>query len=263
MGVVCEDLNGDGNFDLFVTHLHSETNTFFAGDAEGQFRDDTARSALGSPSLPYTGFGVAAVDVEHDGDLDLIVVNGRINHGATVGKNQSAGSYWSGYAEPAQLFLNDGTGRFTEDRISGGRLTSELRVARGLAAADIDGDGDLDLLVTACDGPARLFINDFAKRGEWLQIRLIGTRRNRDAIGAQIVVRVGERKYCREVAPCSSYLASYAGPVHFGLGPTDEFDSIAIRWPDGSREMFPRGRAGRSLVLREGTGRPASVERSP
>jgi hypothetical protein len=254
MGVICGDLTGDGEFDLYVTHLFSETNTLFAGDSDGRFIDVTAKSGVGKASLPYTGFGVAAVDLEHDGDLDLIVANGRIHRGP-VSQGAGPGSHWDAYAEPRQILLNDGRGHFTEENAGGGRLTGVQAVSRGLAAGDIDNDGDLDVLVTECGGPARLFINEFPKQGSWLEVRVIGTRQNRDGIGAQVSVRVGERIFRREVAPSAGYLTSNDARVHFGLGRTDRYDALEIRWLDGTCDRFPGGSVNRQLVLREGDAR--------
>ncbi len=254
MGVVSGDLTGDGESDLFVTHLFGETNTLFAGDSDGQFIDVTSRSGVAKASLPYTGFGVAAVDLEHDGDLDLVVANGRIHRGPPL-PGAALGPHWNGYAEPNQLFLNDGGGHFTEKRVAGEGVTGRLEVARGLAAGDIDNDGDLDLLLTNCGGRARLFVNEFPKQGNWLEVRAIGTRQNRDAIGAQITVRVGRRTFQREVAPAAGYFTSNDARLHFGLGATDRYDALEIRWQDGSCARFSGGPVNRFLVVREGNAR--------
>lgn len=254
MGIVCDDLTGDGLFDLFVTHLNGEMNILFAGTPDGQFHDATAGSGLGPPSLPYTGFGVAAVDVEDDGDLDLVVGNGRIKHGPPLA-GAALGSYWNDFAEPAQLYLNNGQGRFTEDRIAGGELTRRLEVTRAVVYGDVDNDGDIDLLVTSCGGRARLYLNTFSKQGHWLMVRAIGTRGNRDAFGSQISVNAGKRTFRRDVIACTGYLSSNDVRIHFGIGNSDHYDSIEVQWPDGTPESFDGGAADRHIVLREGTGR--------
>lgn len=256
MGVVCDDLTGDGMFDLFVTHLYGEMNILYAGAPDGQFNDVTASSGLGPASLLYTGFGVAAVDVEHDGDLDLVVGNGRI-HRAPPLQAASLGPYWNDFAEPSQLYLNDGQGHFTENRTAGGDLTRRLDVTRAIAAGDVDNDGDIDLLVTNGGGRARLYLNNFPKQGHWLMVRAIGIRGNRDAFGSEISVQAGERTFRRDVTACSGYLTSNDVRIHFGIGSADRYDSIEMQWPDGTRETFVGGPADRLIILREGTGHRA------
>jgi hypothetical protein len=262
MGIVADDFNGDGIFDLFITNLRGETNTLFVGAGVGQFTDQTAGSGLGPPSLAYTGFGVVSVDLDFDGDLDLVVVNGRVKRGPTL-EGAALGPFWNDYAQPNQIYLNDGSGHFSNVSGRGGQLTGRLDVARALISGDIDNDGDLDLLLTSCAGPARLFRNETPRAGTWLTVRAIDRFQNRYAYGAKVTVRTGQRKLCREINPSSGYLSSHDPRVSFGLGDAKRFDGISVTWADGANEDFEGGAANRAVLLLRGRGRPAAGENGP
>src|SRR5581483_6002078 len=133
-------------------------------------------------------------------------------------------------------------------------------VYRGLAVGDLNDDGALDLLVTSIAGPVRLFLNTVLARGHWLQVRALEGTPCRDAHGAEVTVRADSRRWINWVNPGSSYLCGSDPRAHFGLGSLERFDSIEVHWPDGSRELFPGGKADQQITLRKGTGR--SVEAS-
>src|SRR5207244_1802418 len=159
------------------------------------------------PGSRGTGFGTILADFDHDGALDVAVVNGRVGRGAPVAE-QILGPFWSQYAERNQLFANDGTGRFRDISSSNRPFCGAGGVYRGLACGDIDGDGAVDLLVTTLAGRARLYRNVAPKRGHWLLVRAIDPVLNRDAYGAEIAVRAGDRRWTRWLNPGSSYLCS-------------------------------------------------------
>ena len=245
MGVVAADLDGDLDLDLFVTHLDEESNTVYSFLGKQGYDDATAASGLGTGSLPRTGFGVAAPDVESDGDLDLVVANGRVTRG------QGAA-----FAEPNQLYLNNGSGRFREAAEQGGDFSAAVEVSRGLAVGDVDDDGDLDLLVSNAGGPARLYRNDAPRGGSWLRVRAVDPRYRRDAYGARVTVTGGGRSWLRTVGPGFSYLSSSDPRAHFGLGPLKKVERIEVRWPDGLREAFAGGAVDRDVTLKRGDGKP-------
>jgi hypothetical protein len=250
MGVVSEDFTGDGTPDLFVTHLRQESNTMYRGGGVG-FTDATGGSGLASSSMEYTGFGIAAVDLELDGDLDLYIGNGRVMRGPA---NADAGlpSPWDELAEPNLLYVNDGEGRFTAAGPEADTLLAPVEVTRGVAAGDLDGDGDLDLVVANTQGPLRVYRNDVPRAGTWLLVRVLEA--GRDALGARVFVTCGERRQRRIVSPAVGYLTAHDVRVHFGLGARAAYDSIEVHWPDGGRERFPGGPAERSITLARGQG---------
>jgi hypothetical protein len=253
MGVALGDIDGDGLFDLFVTHLTNETHTLWRQKPQGVFQDQTVAAGLAPPGSRGTGFGTVLADFDHDGALDVAVANGRVSRGKPVAE-QTLGPFWSQYAERNQLFANDGTGHFRDISAENQPFCGSAAVYRGLACGDIDGDGALDLLVTTLAGPARLYRNVAPKRGHWLLVRAIDPALKRDAYGAEVTVRAGARRWTGYINPGSSYLCSNDPRAHFGLGPIDRVDAIAILWPDGSKESFPGRAADQALILRKGEG---------
>lgn len=254
MGVVAADLDGEGSLDLFVTHLDEESNILFLNRGEGRgFRDATGRSGTGPSSVPLTGFGVVACDLELDGDLDLVVVNGRVN----LGPSKSGVDLpfpWNQLAESKLVYLNQGDGRFVPATELAGELGSRLEVSRGLAQGDLDGDGDVDLVVHNTASPSRIWLNQAPRAGHWLRVRALDPRYRRDALGARVTLRAGGLGFVRCVETSSSYLSSSDPRVHFGLGPATRVDSIEIAWPDGLRERFSAPGVDRELVLQRGSG---------
>ena len=230
------------------------------------FEDRVVASGLGEVSLPYTGFGTGFFDHDHDGDLDLVVVNGKVlrqTAGSTAPPTAAVATSAASnrefglqaYAEFNQLFENDGTGVFRDVSSLAGDLTGEPEVSRGAVFGDVDGDGDLDVLVTNCHGRARLFRNDTPGKGHWLIVRAVDPTLNRDAVGALVRVEAGGSESVRLVTHTYSYLVSGAASVHFGLGTADHVDRIRVQWPDGSVEAFGAGPANRLITLRKGQGR--------
>ncbi len=257
MGVTAGDFDNDGDPDLFMTHLGRESNTLLRnlGGSRG-FTDVTGQCGLGPSSMPFTGFGTAALDVELDGDLDLIVANGRVFR-----RDPVAGTLlpppWDVYAEPNLFYLNDGSSVFTLLRAPVASLCQPLEVSRGLAVGDIDADGDLDVLLSNVHGPARLYRNDAPREGHWLTVRAVDPRLGRDAIGARICVTAGGRRLYRTIAGALGYISSSQLEAHFGLGDAADVSKIEVRWPDGRRETFGGGRADRAIVLVRGEGEAA------
>ncbi len=245
MGVHAEDIDADGFTDIFVTNLANETNAFYRGSSRGFFEDVISRAALAAPSLPRTGFGTGFLDFDHDGDLDLIVVNGRVTRGL-----RAAGDLppppWDLYAETDQLFENvsiaaDPTSqlRFEERTAQAGAAFSRAHVGRGLALGDYDNDGDVDALITECGGPARLLRNDALKRGRWLSVR-VQSKKGVEIRGARITVTAGTRKWARRAEPAYGYLSSSDSRVHFGLGLVEASTAaVEAQWPDGTRTLVP------------------------
>jgi hypothetical protein len=254
MGTALADLDHDGQEDLFLTHLRGETNTWYRQLGGGVFLDDTVRSGLGEPSRNDTGFGVAARDLDLDGYTDLIVVNGRVMR-APLLQPAPAGSHWMEYAERRRVLTGTADGRFCLLELTEPFLQQSL-VSRGLAAGDIDNDGDIDLLTTAIAAPAQLWQNVAPRSGHWLTLKVTDTPHRRDALGAGIVVRAGGRRWTASVVPHTSYLSSHDPRIHLGLGNASRYDSVDVHWPDEREgvERFSGGTADRAVELRRGEG---------
>jgi enediyne biosynthesis protein E4 len=252
MGVAIGDVYNDGMFDLYVTHLNNETNTLWKQGPRGRFRDRTVESGLTATHWRATGFGTLMADFDLDGSVDIAVVNGRVFRGGPA--KDTALGFWETYAERNQLFANDGSGKFRDLSPANKAFCGSWNVARGLACADFNNDGAPDLLMTTTGGRARLFRNVAPNRGHWLKVRALDPQLKRDAYGAEVLVRAGDRKWLRLINPAQSYLSSSSPLALFGLGTVTQVDSILVSWPDGSREVFPGGDVDRSIVLRKGEG---------
>jgi hypothetical protein len=249
MGIALGDTTGDGRFDLFVTHLTSETHTLWRQTATGRFTDRTVAAGLTGGGWRGTGFGTVLADFDHDGTLDLALVNGRVSKPEPVGK----GPFHAWYAERSQLFANDGSGHFHDISPQNTPFCGYRSIRRGLAVGDLDGDGALDLLTTSIAGQARLFRNVAPKRGHWLMVRAVDPALGgRDAYGAVVTATAGGRRWQRLIQPGYSYLCSNDPRAHFGLGPAERVDAIQVTWPDGKEETFPASDVDRVITLKKG-----------
>lgn len=253
MGVAAGDIDSDGDCDLFMTHLMNERNTLYVRTEYG-FEDGSRESGLAAPSFPFTGFGTVMFDVDHDGDLDLAIANGRVMRGAL---DPRAGSdpLWGSYAEPNQFFLGDGKGQFTDISNTDAAFCGAVEITRALVLADLDTDGDLEMVVGNCRGPARIYENIAEKKGSWLQVRAIDKQLKRDVYGAVIRVHAGGRVVRRTVGPGRSYISSSMITCHFGLGASQVIDRIEVKWPGGATETFPGGACNRVMTLTRGEGK--------
>jgi hypothetical protein len=256
MGIAYGDIEGKGMSDLFVTHLTSEYHSLWKQGPRGQFQERTAEAGLTAAHWRGTGFGTAFGDFDNDGSLDLAVVNG-----AVARNSPPSDSYWKPYAERNQLFANDGRGKFRDLSRSNPDFCGTAGVSRGLAVGDYDGDGGLDLLVTRIGASARLFRNVAPDRGHWIVIRAVEKVAPRDAIGAEVRVRAGSRRWVRLIQSGGSYLCSHDPRAHVGLGDLTRIDEIDVRWADGTEEVFPGSEVDRVVVLKKGSGRPSKKEK--
>ncbi len=254
MGVTSGDVDGDGRRDLFMTHLDGEYSTLYLQVARGVFEDRTAAAGLATPTYPTTGFGTALLDLDFDGDLDLIIGNGRVRRQDGAAPVQGD-DFWQSYGERNQVFLNDGTGVFADVAAGTDGFLAAARVSRGLAVGDLDNDGDLDVVTSEVNGPARIFMNTAKWQGNWLSVRAIDPRYGeRDAYGAVITVVAGDKRWQRDINPGTSYLSSSDPRAHFGIGTAQKVDKVEVHWPDGITERFRGNAAAGRVVLRRGDG---------
>ncbi len=253
MGITAGDVDADGDLDLFMTHIINQTNTLYLNDPELGYEDRSTASGLAANSLAFTGFGTGFIDFDHDGDLDLAIANGRVQrHPPLPGAVMS--SFWNSYAEPNQLFVNDGMAMFEDVSGSLEDFGETVEVSRGLSMGDFDNDGDLDLLVMNTASSARLYRNDAIKKGDWLVVRAFDPERKRDAHGALVQLVVDGNSYVRLASPGYSYLASNDARAHFGLPSNALIEKVIVIWPDGKSESFRDIESNSFLVLSKGTG---------
>ncbi|MGE3177380.1 MAG: CRTAC1 family protein [Vicinamibacterales bacterium] len=248
MGVDAADFDNSGRTGLVVTNFEGERLGLYRPIDQAAFVDVANRSGVGAPSRNRLGFGCLFADLTLDGTLDLVVANGHIDD--TV--RQIAGQV--GYAQPPLLFLNQGDGTFRDATAAAGAAFAQPRVGRGLACADFDRDGDVDLLLTENNGPAVLFRNDNRTGNRSVRFRLTGTQSNRDAIGAVVKVFHGGTSQSRMVKGGSSYLSQSELPVTFGVGRRDRLDRVVVTWPNGRTEEFTGVATGREYDCVEGKG---------
>ena len=246
MGVDVADFDNSGTPGVAITNFDNEMIGLYRV-SNGNFADVATQSGVGLPSKNTLGFGCVFLDADLDGALDLAVVNGHIDD--TVRNVRGVG-----YAQPPQLFLNNGKGIFHDvaAEISGG--FSQPKVGRGLAYGDFDRDGDLDLLMTTNHGPAYLYRNDQLAGNRSIRFRLVGTKSNRDGIGASLKIFHNGSIQSRLVKGGSSYLSQSELPVTFGVGKQDKINRVVIQWPSGRTEEYKDLTTGRAYECVEGKG---------
>jgi len=242
MGIALGDYDNDGAFDIFSTHWQDESNVLYrnlsAGDQPGAtplFDDVTIDAGLAAPSMGVTGWGASWADFDLDGDLDLLVVNGYTS--------PAAGDATQCIGQPTLLFVNSG-GKFVEEAAVLGLSGMAKWAARGAAAADLDDDGDQDIVIATNNGPLRVFENRL-NGGSWLKVRPEGGV----TVGTVVRVRTGGVTQQRMIRSGSSYRCSEPPEAHFGLGSAAQVDLVEIQWPDGSVKRLETVRAGQTLVV--------------
>ncbi len=245
MGVDAGDVDGDDDLDLFMTHLAGESNTLYLNDGSGLFLDQSTASGLASDSIPMTGFGTGLVDVDNDGWLDVVAINGEVR----LIPAQKAEGFEPALRQPNQLFRNQG-GKFTDWTDSAPAL-QRPDVSRGLAVGDLDNDGDSDLVLSNNNGPLEVLLNQLGSRSHWIGLKLL-TPEGGVALGAEVrLFRADQPVLRRTVRRSLGYLSSSDPRLLFGLGSDPGFDRIEIRWPDGTAEEVSDLGADQYHVIRQ------------
>ena len=254
MGVDVADFENSGKPGIVITNFDNEMIGLYHNMGKG-YDDVAMQDGLGAASRNTLGFGCVFFDVDLDGRLDIAVANGHIDE--TV--RNIRGNV--GYAQPAQLFLNAGGGKFRDVAGEVGGGFEQPKVGRGLAVGDFDRDGDLDLLLTTNNGGAYLYRNDLGNGNRSIRFRLTGTKSNRDAIGAIVRVFTNGQQQTRMVRSGSSYLSQSELPVTFGLGKMDQVEKVVIEWPSGRTEEYPKPDTGKTFQVIEGKGISEDAQR--
>ena len=272
MGLATGDYDNDGDLDVFISHWIDEENALYsnlwkeqerinATDAEHdtpspiqskgdgkpiRLVDESYSAYLGEESVKYIGWGTDLFDYDNDGDLDIFVANGStFQH---LDKPESL------IAQKDQLFRNDGEGIFGDATKSAGIAAQPLRVGRGVAFGDYDNDGDVDIFIVNNYAQASLLRNDGGNRNNWLHVKLIGTRGNRDGVGTRIRIKAGNLMQIREVNAGTSYMSFNSLITEFGLGRKTAVDWLEVVWLNGKTERFTAIQANQRLTITEGKG---------
>jgi hypothetical protein len=254
MGVDVADFENSGKAGIVITNFDNEMIGLYHYAGKG-YDDVAMQDGVGAASRNTLGFGCVFFDADLDGRLDFAVANGHIDE--TV--RNIRGNV--GYAQAAQIFLNLGAGRFRDVAVEVGGGFDQPKVGRGLAVSDFDRDGDLDLLLTTNNGGAYLYRNDVMNSNRSIRFRLVGTKSNRDAIGATVRAFANGEQQTRMVRSGSSYLSQSELPVTFGLGRLEQIEKVLIEWPSGRNEEYKQLGAGKIFQVIEGKGITEEAER--
>ncbi len=244
MGVDCADVDGNKLPDIFVTNFSEELNTLYKNTGDGIFEDVTTAAGLGSGFEPL-GFGTKLFDMDNDGDLDIYITNGHVIDNVQLYQPKLT------YAQKDLLYENLGGGRFRDISVQAGPALQATRVGRGLAVADFDNDGSLDVVISSVGRSPVLLKNQNVKGGHWLTIKAEGTKSNRYGLGATVTVTTAAGVQVLEINNVASYLSSNDIRLHVGLGAATTVQKIEIAWPSGTKQTLTDVAANQILTVKE------------
>jgi len=252
MGTTVADYNGDGRLDIFKTNFSDDTPILYQNRGNGIFSDVTFAAGLGLHSQ-FLGWGTMFFDFDNDSWPDLILANGHVY--PEVDKSHLG----SDYQQPRLLYHNNGNATFTEISATAGPGINTASSARGLAVGDLWNDGQISVVINNMNAKPSLLVNSVRSANHWVAFKTVGTRSNRDGIGAKITVKVGARTLVDEVRSGSSYISQNDLRVHFGLGSAAKLGSVQVRWPSGLVEQFDNLSVDAFHTLTEGSGATVTV----
>jgi hypothetical protein len=251
MGVDAADYDGSGRPSVIIGNFTNESMALYHNDGSGLFTDEAASSGIGKQSAQSLTFATFFFDYDLDGLLDIFAANGHVSDDIAVVQPNVK------YAQPPHVFHNKGKKKFEEVTAKLGKAMQRAIVGRGAAYGDFDNDGDLDLLITSNDGPVRLLRNDNANQNNLLRVKLIGSKANRDGIGATVTVKTSKgAKEQLMVRTGSSYASQSELPLVFGLATPDETMTLTVdvSWPGGGKDSVSNIKPNQSIVIQEGKG---------
>ncbi len=248
MGIDAEDVDGDGWADVYITHLDFELNRLYHNNHDGTFDDDTYSSGIGNKAIFLSGVAAKFMDYDNDGWIDICQVNSAMLDNIQLYHTEVT------YKEPKLMFRNLGHGKF--DKVSNLLGPDFMRdtAGRGLAVADFDNDGDLDFAVNNRGDYPQLLRNDGGNANNWLKVFLIGTKSNRDGIGARLKLVSEDFVQVRQAVGGASYMGASDTRIHFGLGQRKSIDSLEITWPSGAVEKYAKVPLNQIITVKEGEG---------
>lgn len=253
MGIAVGDVDNDGRLDLFVTNFHHETNSLFLQREPGLFSERTREAGLAAASYEVLGFGTDFLDGDLDGDLDVLITNGHIDDLSAYGRP---------YRMPSQLFANRGRAKFVKQPPqSAGKFFREERLGRSLAKFDWNRDGKPDAAISFLDRPAAVLTNSTTDAGKSIVLYFRGVESSRDAIGVTVRATIAEETLTRQVT-AGGYQSSSQRLVVIGLGDAAKIDSLEVRWPAGTLQVFHDLAAGRAFMLIESAAQPFVLPRT-
>jgi hypothetical protein len=248
MGVAVGDFNHSGRPSLYVTNFEDENNDLYRNDGDWNFSEESFQSGLAMASLPWVKWGTAFADLDNDGWLDLIAVTGHVY------PQMNSLPSDPGYRQPAILSMNQKDGTFCDASTQAGAALAERRVSRGLAAADLFNDGNVDVILNNLDGQPTILRNRGIAGRHWVSFELAGTKSNRLALNARVKIVAGGVTQTGDVLSGGSYLSQNDLRVHFGLGTATKIDSVEIRWPSGAVDRIGPLAADEYYAVLEGKG---------
>jgi enediyne biosynthesis protein E4 len=248
MGIDAADVNGDGLLDVYITHLDLELNRLYLNNGDTTFTDDTYASGIGAKVRLLSGVAAKFLDYDNDGWVDIVQLNGAMLDNVTLYHSEVS------YKEPLVMFRNLGLGRFEMTSSQLGPDFIRPVAGRGLATADFDNDGDIDIAVNNRGDSPELLRNDGGNANHWLEVLLVGTKSNRDGTGAQLKLTSEGFAQVKQAEGGTSYMSASDPRMHFGLGKRAKIESLVITWPSGQVDKLANLPIDTIIAVKEGTG---------